>query len=608
MFSMISKLVLIVLFASALATEDSCADVTVPIATSRDNTGGEFYCSDVFQYIYGSSGQNGCTETMYHFRWGYAPLQSADWDIHNTTYAELCPVTFKDRCQTCATGLMKTYHYITVDNTCGEMTTCPQIVDMIDNVTMSLGTCALHGYSKTCGGTLDGIATPFYYDCKESRFDESQSDENRHETVYYFSDDSDCASGHLATVAGILQVTVTVTSVTDANKDAVCDAFAVAVNGTIKYCSLTGPNIGRRVLAESQLHMDMAVEDVETARTEMAKTNFIADSVTLPNPVIANNLSVTLKPVTYYTITEDDTCGEITTCPQIVNMIEMENMSMSQGTCAEHNYSKSCGGMLNGLATPFYYDCKESRFVDESQSDENRHAMVYYFSDDVDCQSLQVCEDVDGWSSACGHECVGYDSVDSDFTESEENEVQFVAECASKCTGDCTAFEWHRMSGCKFFTGTVLRQYLPPWGSDEQEHQEKSGCFQRVPDLEEVCSWSSGAPDVGAGWIVECGKFCKLNEEFDISDITSPFRMGVNMTECSDLCTAGDCDGFHWNPQNGGSCQLLSGTITGTQTDSIPSFVGGACVHKGIRDEVDSESSALMLSIFALTLFIMLFA
>jgi len=297
---------------------------------------------------------------------------------------------------------------------------------------------------------------------------------------------------------------------------------------------------------------------------------------------------------TYYVITEEGTCGEMTTCPGFFQHMDDGDVSFSLGTCAGHNYSNTCEGSLLQLGEPVYYNCKEN-MIDLSESEENKYAMVYYFSDDYDC----MLDDHTGY----GHECVGYNAVDSDFDESHTS-TGSVAECASKCTGDCTAFHWNRHSGCAFLTGAVMRQLV-------QSNRDNWGCFQRVPDLEEICSWSSDAPDAGEGWIVDCGKLCHRSDsrtgpgrlEWD-----APWRLGVTIKECGDLCNAaGDCDGFHFNPQNGGSCQLLPGFIVGTELDSIPTYIGGACVHKGFRENIqDSGSSALRLSIFALTMLLFL--
>jgi len=279
----------------------------------------------------------------------------------------------------------------------------------------------------------------------------------------------------------------------------------------------------------------------------------------------------------------------------------LTNVSMSLGTCAGRNYSETCEARLTAftrLATPFYYDCKESK-LDESQSDENRHAMVYYFHNDYECPDL-VCEDVDGWNSACAHQCVRYNS---DF--SSVRDILSVSECASMCTGDCTAFEWRtgsRYSGCSFYTGTVLREYREPWVADSSRKVVHSGCFQRVPDLKGNCSWSSDTPDAGDGWIVECGNLCQVDGAYDLDRL--PFQSGVTMKECGESCAAADCGGFHYSPQNGGSCQLLPGTVTGSQTESPRTFIGGACVHKEIQEDVDDDSgsSALRLPFFALTI------
>jgi len=325
---------------------------------------------------------------------------------------------------------------------------------------------------------------------------------------------------------------------------------------------------------------------------------------------------------TYYVITELGTCGEITTCPGYSRYLDYGNVSLSLGTCAGHNYSNTCEGSVSStflqLGTPFYYNCKEN-MIDLSESEENKYAMVYYFSDDYDCMlgdltntmspsnqptktpTLNPTADPTS-GTGYGHECVGYNAVDSDFDEIRHMSTGSVAECASSCTGDCTAFYWD--SGCAFYTGAVMRQLV-------QSNQDSKGCFQRVPDLEEICSWSSDAPNAGEGWIVDCGKLCRVSDsrtgparlEWD-----APWRLGVTIKECGDLCNAaGDCDGFHFNPQNGGSCQLLPGFIVGTELDSIPSYIGGACVHKGFRENIqDSGSSALRLSIFALTMLLFL--
>jgi len=299
---------------------------------------------------------------------------------------------------------------------------------------------------------------------------------------------------------------------------------------------------------------------------------------------------------TYFHIESDEsgrTCREMTMCPQLAQELLMSNITMSLGTCAGHNYSTTCEGLsskFTQFAIPFYYDCKESKW-DEQSSEENSHAMAYYFSDDYDCGL-----DRTGY----GHECVGYNAVDSDFDESDHMPDGSAVECASRCTGDCTAFYWNRQSGCDFFTGAVMRQSL------SSSYQDNRGCFQRVPDSQEICSWSSDAPDAGEGWIVECGKLCHVSDsrtgparlEWD-----APWRMGVTIKECGDLCkNAGDCDAFHYNPQNGGSCQLLPGFIVGTKTDSIPTYIGGACVHKGIREDSGSSALTLRLSFFALTM------
>lgn len=385
---------------------------------------------------------------------------------------------------------------------------CPQLAQLMSlwNVSMSLGTCAGHNYSTTCvSSAFTQRATPTYYNCKESMIDSSHSEENKYAMVYYSSDDYDCALGDPETI----RVVATVTGVTETNKNSTCDAFAAAVNGMVTYCSLTDSNTDhRRMLASSNLYMDITVADADEATAAMNAENFIANSVTLPTGVTASTL-------TAETITTSILIGD----------------------------------------------------------------------------------------TGYGHECVGYNAVDGDFDESDHMPDGSVAECASRCIGDCTAFSWDRPSGCTFFTGAVMRQALPIPSSN----QDNRGCFQRFPDLQEICSWSSDAPDAGEGWIVECGKLCHVSDsragparlEWD-----APWRMGGTIKECGDLCkSTADCEAFHYNPQNGGSCQLLPGFIVGTETDSIPTYIGGACVHKGIRENTqDSGSSALTLSFFALTM------
>jgi len=77
----------------------------------------------------------------------------------------------------------------------------------------------------------------------------------------------------------------------------VCDAFAASVIGTLSYCSLSGPNTGRRMLTTS-LYMDIHVADAKQTMVSMGGKNFISNKVTLPTGIQATSLTVKIGETT----------------------------------------------------------------------------------------------------------------------------------------------------------------------------------------------------------------------------------------------------------------------------------------------------------------------
>jgi len=88
---------------------------------------------------------------------------------------------------------------------------------------------------------------------------------------------------------------VGVIGVTQDNKDQVCDSIAGALGGTATYCSLAGPQSGRRrLISETALYMEVALHDAisaSSARSQATDSNFVSSLSGLPSAVTVSSVS-----------------------------------------------------------------------------------------------------------------------------------------------------------------------------------------------------------------------------------------------------------------------------------------------------------------------------
>ena len=86
-------------------------------------------------------------------------------------------------------------------------------------------------------------------------------------------------------------MSVVVPGVTEDNKNDVCNSFAVAVDGEVTYCSLSGPS-GRRNLQANTLYMDIAVDDVSLATSQIESADFTSSLKGLPPGVSVSTIEL----------------------------------------------------------------------------------------------------------------------------------------------------------------------------------------------------------------------------------------------------------------------------------------------------------------------------
>jgi len=94
----------------------------------------------------------------------------------------------------------------------------------------------------------------------------------------------------VSTLDDELSIVMQATGVTDDNKQDVCDAVADALDGECSYVSLEGPSTRRRRLQESDVFMDISVEDSESAAATVEGADFL-DSVIMPQGTSAISLT-----------------------------------------------------------------------------------------------------------------------------------------------------------------------------------------------------------------------------------------------------------------------------------------------------------------------------
>jgi len=201
---------------------------------------------------------------------------------------------------------------------------------------------------------------------------------------------------------------------------------------------------------------------------------------------------------------------------------------------------------------------------------------------------VNACENVDGWTVTCKSQCREWGSKYEsswewfDETHGDLDTSHFTAaECAALCTGDCVGFEMDER-GCaayNFFTGVIFSEPMPS--------ENTQSCFQRTPPVEVDCA--DYTSNVGQGWVVECGVLCR--GESGYAEYSDPWITGVTIAQCEEICEGDDCEFFHFNPQNGGSCQFINETIVGLADSEWASEIwsSGACVHRGLP-ESDHQS------------------
>jgi len=210
---------------------------------------------------------------------------------------------------------------------------------------------------------------------------------------------------------------------------------------------------------------------------------------------------------------------------------------------------------------------------------------------------VNPCEEVDGWTVTCNSSCRPFGPNDSDWFDKTYGDLDTsrftTAECAALCTGDCVGFEvsldgWSDEDGCgpnKFFTTVVISDL-------RDDTDRRSSCFQKTAPLEEDCA----DYDAEEGWVIECGHQC--GHPINNYDIT--WMTGVSVTYCAELCDAGHCNYFNFNPQNGGSCQFFNDTFLDTGIwDSDLTWRSGACVHREIPEKEGCTDSEIFLELLA---------